>query len=131
MSLARIEHDPDHDAAVFAGVQGVDDDGVGQGVACEVDGFLRRRDGFGVDGVEAFLTRKFQSPGGDGNFRAQWVGAVGGQLTRKFQSPGGDGNFRAQWVGAAGGQLRTEVDLLGAGLGGADQRDGEEGDSGR
>jgi hypothetical protein len=27
-------------------------------------------------------------------------------LTRKVQSSGGDWNFRAQWVGAAGGQLR-------------------------
>jgi len=28
-------------------------------------------------------------------------------LTRKFQSLGRDWSFRAQWVGAAGGQLRT------------------------
>ena len=82
MALTRVRGlDADRDATMFGAVQGVDDDEVGQGVACEVDGFPRRRDEFGVDGVEAFLG--------------------------------------------------TEVDLLGAGLGGADQRDGEEGDSGR
>jgi hypothetical protein len=35
------------------------------------------------------------------------AGPVDSLLIRKFPPPGGDGNFRAQWVGPAGGQLRT------------------------
>src|SRR5208337_1678561 len=55
--FARIEDNPDNDAAVVSVVQRVDDDWVGKGIGGEVDRALGGCDQPRVDRVEALLGR--------------------------------------------------------------------------
>ena len=58
MALARVEDDPDCNAALFSGAQRLDDNRIREGVGREVDGLPRGGDQLDVDCVELLFGRE-------------------------------------------------------------------------